>query len=230
MSSRTGQRLITWKCECPPEPAAGISVPPGTRQARLRPHPLGPQLSRGRAGSARDLSSACWSALRSPGVVLGDGDLVLVRLRRWGPGAAVNLLRRVACDQFKRRGGDENQERDALRRWTEHGIDSARACALPRGPGGCWRRSADRAHRGHGRPGGGCDAAPGRAGGPGWPGRRGHGRLAWCQPPGPGRPSLPASGVRAGQGTVQGVRYTVRRVRRRLGHHQRPRPDRGQLL
>jgi hypothetical protein len=61
--------------------------------------------------------------------------------------------------QSKRRGDDKYQERDALRRWTEHGIDSARACAPPpRGPGGCWRRSADHAHRGHGRPGGGCDA------------------------------------------------------------------------
>jgi hypothetical protein len=68
----------------------------------------------------------------------------------------------------------------------------AHAPPPPRGPGSCWRRRADHAHCGHGRPGGGCDAAPGRAGGPRWPGRRGHGRLAWCQPPGPGPAPAPS--------------------------------------
>ena len=129
MSSRAGECLITWKCECPPRTrrrSIGASQNPSGPSVTA---PNWPQLSRGRAGRPgtcrRPAGQRCGHPVSFSAMVLWS----LVRLRRWGSGAAVNLLRRVACDQSKRRGGDEYQERDALRRCTEHGIDSARACA-----------------------------------------------------------------------------------------------------
>jgi len=95
-------------------------------------------------------------------------------VRRHGESALEGCLRSIQ-KAWRRRIPGKGRTQEVDRTWPRR----QRACALPpRGPGGCWRRRADHAHRGHGRPGGGCDAAPGRGRRPGlaWP--------PWPRPPG----------------------------------------------